>query len=110
MKKTVFIALCLMGTLLSAQTITSNFDTNNEGWQAIDSPLGGFAGATYRATGGNPSGHISARDILPISTMYFVAPAKFLGNKSWAYSETPAMRPRRARRLQNGRLCLHLCV
>ncbi len=88
MKKTVFIALCLMGTLLSAQTITSNFDTNNEGWQAIDSPLGGFAGATYRATGGNLSGHISAKDILPISTMYFVAPAKFLGNKSWAYNNS----------------------
>jgi gliding motility-associated-like protein len=88
MKKAVFIALCLMCTMLSAQTITSNFNTDNEGWQAIDSPLGGFGGSTYRATGGNPNGHISVRDILPASSMYFVAPAKFRGNKSWAYNNS----------------------
>jgi gliding motility-associated-like protein len=88
MKKAFFIALCLIYTGLSAQTITSDFNTSNEGWQAIDSPLGGFAGSTYRATGGNPNGHISAKDVLPLSTMYFVAPAKFLGNKSWAYNNS----------------------
>jgi gliding motility-associated-like protein len=88
MKKAFFITFCLLSTWLSAQTITSDFNTNNEGWQAIDSPLGGFAGSTYRATGGNPNGHISVRDILPASTMYFVAPSKFMGNKSWAYNNS----------------------
>jgi gliding motility-associated-like protein len=88
MKKAFFIALCLICTRLTAQTITSDFNTNNDGWQATDSPLGGFNGSTYRATGGNPNGHISAKDILPLSTMYFVAPAKFLGNKSWAYNNS----------------------
>lgn len=88
MKKVFFISFYFLYIQLSGQTITSDFSTSNEGWQAIDSPLGGFAGATYRATGGNPNGYISARDILPASTMYFVAPAKFLGNKSWAYNNT----------------------
>jgi gliding motility-associated-like protein len=88
MKKACFIALCLLCTKLSAQTITSNFNTNTEGWQTFDTPLGTVTGATYRATGGNPSGHISAKDATPLSTMYFVAPAKFLGNKSWAYGNS----------------------
>ncbi len=86
MKKAFLGAICLLYTTLSAQTITSDFSTNAEGWQTRDNPLGGYSGATYRPTGGNPSGHISAKDALPFSTMYFVAPAKFLGNKSWAYN------------------------
>ena len=89
MKKTAIVAACIMLlTQLSAQVISSNFNTNNDGWQSRDSPLGGFNMATYQTTGGNPAGHISARDVLPVSTMYFVAPSKFLGNKSWAYNNT----------------------
>ena len=86
MKKVLLGAICLLYTTLSAQTITSDFSTNTEGWQTFDTPLGSVNGATYRATGGNPNGHISAKDATPLSTMYFVAPNKFLGNKSWAYN------------------------
>jgi gliding motility-associated-like protein len=90
MKKALFVAAYLLFTSLSAQTITSNFDTNNEGWQTRDYPSGVAPNQSYRATGGNPSGHISAKDGFPLpgSTVYFVAPSKFLGNKSWAYNNT----------------------
>ena len=89
-KALIVVAACLLFTNLSAQTISSNFNTNDDGWQARDYPLGGTNAVTYRTTGGNPTGHISFKDrnILPATTIYFVAPAKFLGNKSWAYNNT----------------------
>ncbi len=90
MKKALIVAACLLFTTLSAQTISSNFNTNDDGWQVRDFPLGGTNTVTYRTTGGNPTGHISFKDrnILPATTIYFVAPQKFLGNKSWAYNNT----------------------
>jgi gliding motility-associated-like protein len=90
MKKAFFVMATLLCTSLSAQNITSNFDSRNEGWQTRDYPSGVAPSQSYRTTGGNPTGHISAKDGFPLpgSTVYFVAPAKFLGNKSWAYNNT----------------------
>ena len=90
MKKALIVTASMLFTTLSAQTISSNFNTNDDGWQARDFPLGGTNAVAYRTTGGNPTGHISFKDrnILPATTIYFVAPQKFLGNKSWAYNNT----------------------
>ena len=60
----------------------STFDSNAEGWTVI-----GDVSATpaYHPTGGNPGGYISSTDEAAGDTWYWVAPAKFLGNKSAAY-------------------------
>jgi gliding motility-associated-like protein len=91
MKRWLVIALNVFVFSLSAQTISSTFDTNADGWTAVDDPFGLPVTLTTRANGGvNNSGCISLRDNIPLggSTFFFSAPAKFLGNKSWAYNNT----------------------
>jgi hypothetical protein len=64
---------------------TSYFDTDAEGWTA----LGDFAvPVTWGAVGGNPGGNISVVDSVSGGVMYFVAPAKFLGNQLAAFGQT----------------------
>ena len=94
MKRWLVITLNVLVFSLSAQTVSSTFDdpaTAAEGWTGIDDPFGFAVTLAYRANGGvNNSGCISLRDNLPLggSTFFFSAPAKFLGNKSWAYNNT----------------------
>jgi gliding motility-associated-like protein len=77
------LALCLLPLALAAQL--SAFDTDNEGWQAIGDPVSNTA--NWSPTDGNPGGHISVTDAATGGTWYFVAPAKFLGNKCGAYGK-----------------------
>jgi gliding motility-associated-like protein len=86
-------ALSIFTTVIFTQNITSTFDTNDEGWRIVNysSTTGitfGTALPTYtRTTVGTPNGFISKYEGLVIggSTLYFSAPAKFLGNHSRAY-------------------------
>jgi hypothetical protein len=67
-----------------AADASSYFDTNAEGWSAI----GDFAvPVTWIASGGNPGGNIDLVDGVSGGVMYFVAPAKFLGNQSSAFGQ-----------------------
>lgn len=72
----------------SFSQITSTFDVNNDGWTTINA--NGDPTPTYSSTGGNPGGNIQAFD-LPVGASvpipYFVAPAKFLGNRSFSYGK-----------------------
>ncbi len=85
------IALCSWLILMSirglAQTQTSNFSTNDEGWTVFDQNSGSSVAPTYTAAGGNPGGFIQ---YTPGSNfnIYFTAPAKFKGNFSFAYNQT----------------------
>lgn len=65
--------------------VTSSFDTDSEGWQAIGDVAGTL---NWSATGGNPGGHVSITDLTTGGVTYFVAPAKFLGDQSAAYGTT----------------------
>ena len=62
-----------------------------------DNPADGVDGWTFLndgtnlirvASGGNPGGFLQVTDQTLGSTMYFVAPSKFLGNQSAAYGNT----------------------
>lgn len=61
----------------------SAFDTDNEDWGAEGDPLGPLAG--WSPVGGFPDGHIRVTDAATGGTWYFLAPAKFRGNKCGAY-------------------------
>ncbi|HRJ31028.1 MAG TPA: gliding motility-associated C-terminal domain-containing protein [Cyclobacteriaceae bacterium] len=65
--------------------IISTFDTGAEGWTAIDNLTGPLP--TYVATGGNPGGFIQVVDGVGGTATYFVAPAKFLGDRSASFGQ-----------------------
>lgn len=68
---------CGNGALASSQ-----FDANDEGWTSN----GDADPVQIRAAGGNPGGHICATESNETGERwYFVAPQKFLGEKSAAY-------------------------
>lgn len=78
---------------ISAGLAVSNFDTDSDGWTAVDVPtygpydsLGAPVAVTYHGGGGNPGGHISASDP-SVQTFLFEAPAKFTGDKSAFYGQ-----------------------
>lgn len=77
----VFALLLLLALPSVAQQ--STFDTDNENWGAEGDPLSTVAG--WFATGGNPDGHIRVTDGATGGIWYFVAPAKFRGNKCGSY-------------------------
>jgi gliding motility-associated-like protein len=64
----------------------SSFDTDTEEWTALDSNTGSTP--AYQATGGNPGGFIQVFDGVGGTATFYVAPAKFLGNKSAYYGGT----------------------
>lgn len=83
----LLVALCAAGPLLAqAAGASSPFNSGDEGWTA----QGDFSGApvTWRATGGNPGGHIEIVDAVLGGVTYFVAPVKFLGNQAGAFGLT----------------------
>jgi hypothetical protein len=61
--------------------ISSTFDANTEGWSFI-ADVREF---DWIASGGNPGGYLEAVDFTTGEVWYFVAPTKFLGDKT-AYS------------------------
>jgi gliding motility-associated-like protein len=69
-------------SVLCAQT--STFDDDNEGWAAEGDPVSNIA--EWMPSGGMPGGHIRVTDASVGGTWFFVAPAKFLGNKCDAYN------------------------
>lgn len=86
----IFALVLLCGTL-TAQ-ISSDFPTNADGWTT---PNDADATIAYNATGGNPGGYVSGSPFF-ITTgsgniylyFYFIAPAKFLGNRNAYYDGT----------------------
>ena len=80
------------------QLASSTFDTDSEGWQIANLIYGSNQGAsptvlgyftpTYNNTGGDPGGYVSILDPTSNQAFYWLAPSKFLGNKSSAYGGT----------------------
>lgn len=78
-KLTVSVVFILMiFNLPGIAQITSNFNTENDGWIVTDQSGGSAHTVTYNPTGGNPGGYLSTSVSLSTS-MYWRAPAKFLG-------------------------------
>ncbi|HEY1683857.1 MAG TPA: laminin B domain-containing protein [Tepidisphaeraceae bacterium] len=94
----VSAAICSGLSAAKAGTLASStFDTNVDGWAALDisgtSPTGAVPpvdatySVDYHATGGNPGGYISETD-QSTGTYYYNAPSKFLGDQSSAENGT----------------------
>lgn len=81
----LMLGFILLSAPASAQ-ITSTFDTDDEGWTAIDHDSGPIP--TYVSENGNPGGFIQVEDGVGGTATYFVAPAKFPGNRSAYYGGT----------------------
>ena len=86
----LLLFVCAAATGVHAQ-VSSDFTGGNDNWSAPNS----ITGLTYNATGGNPTGNVSGTPYffsLGAGTVYyawhFVAPPKFLGNKSAYYNGT----------------------
>ncbi len=60
--------------------IVSTFDTADEGWTAFDSNTGNTP--AYQSSGGNPGGFIQVFDAVAGTATFYVAPGKFLGDRS----------------------------
>jgi hypothetical protein len=74
--------VALAGGHSSNGDITSTFESTDEGWVAqgdVAVPV------TWTAAGGNPRGHVQVVDSVSGGVMYFVAPAKFRGDRSSSY-------------------------
>lgn len=70
-------------------SVSSSFDSGNEGWQVVGDAQGGSAVPTHHSKGGvNNSGFISADDDVAGGTWYWSAPSEFLGDKSEFYGES----------------------
>ncbi|HET9054745.1 MAG TPA: laminin B domain-containing protein, partial [Cyclobacteriaceae bacterium] len=83
----LFLILSFSFILSGTQAqITSTFDTDDEGWTAIDNQAGPLP--AYVNTGGNPGGFIRVEDGVQGTATYFAAPDKFLGNRSDYYGGT----------------------
>lgn len=81
------VAGALLGLALPAPAsagtlVASTFNTSVDGWTALGDTS---APATWVSTGGNPGGYVQVSDTVAGGVMFWVAPAKFLGNKAAAY-------------------------
>lgn len=86
-KKTVLLLSVILLVLAETQAqIISMFDTDDEGWTAIDHQAGSVP--TYIITGGNPGGFVQVEDGVVGTATFFVAPEKFYGNRSVYYGGT----------------------
>jgi len=74
------LAFCLTAGIAQASSVTSTFDTDDEGWT--------FSGDTKAPKGWNAAGYLEATDQANGGTWYYVAPTKFLGNKAAAFGQT----------------------
>ncbi|MCE7971215.1 MAG: hypothetical protein DYG93_06075 [Leptolyngbya sp. PLA2] len=79
-------------SVAQAGIVTSTFDTGTEGWVVSDSMLPpseiSTAGALHVLGFGNPGGFITVPGTFDPGEAAFVAPAKFLGNKTGAIGGT----------------------
>lgn len=79
--------ICSVAVVLIANSvwgqIVSTFDTDRDGWTAIDSQTG--TNPIYQSTGGNLGGFIQVVDGVAGTATYYNAPAKFLGDRSASY-------------------------
>jgi len=80
----ICLAACLV-TSSAAADVSSTFDTNADGWTAQGDTA---TPVQWIANGGNPAGHIQVVDSVSGGVIFFVAPAKFLGDKSQAYGRS----------------------
>jgi hypothetical protein len=81
----VFLIACVSPASYAGSIATSTFDTGDEGWRLTGDST--TTVPTYVPTGGDPGGFINGVDQVDGGTWYFVAPSKFLGNDSAAYSQ-----------------------
>lgn len=77
------LAFCCLYISMLTFAQQSTFDNNDDGWTALDSNTGPTP--TYQSTGGNPGGFIQVFDGVLGTATFYVAPSKFLGNKSAYY-------------------------
>ncbi|MCC6247499.1 MAG: hypothetical protein IT499_07055 [Rubrivivax sp.] len=77
------IALAAASSLVSAAPLVSGFDVGDEGW-LVDSSQGtqGVTDFVWNAAGGNPGGHLSARDIGDQGGWWFLSPLTWGGDWS----------------------------
>ena len=68
-----------------AITVSSTFDTDDEGWLAYGDAV--TITPAYSATNGNPGGTIQVTDQVLGGVWYYLAPDKFLNDKSMAYNQ-----------------------
>ncbi|MBP9924602.1 MAG: VCBS repeat-containing protein [Cyclobacteriaceae bacterium] len=83
MRNLIALILVLLAFAVQAQ-ITSTFDADVDGWTALNGSVGD---PVYFSTGGNPGGYLRVTDGAPANATYFVAPVKFLGNKTTSYEQ-----------------------
>lgn len=88
MDRFILVIGCVIGACapgaLSAATIQSTFDANDEGWVTGDFLTAtGSSQPAFIVTGGNPGGFIRSFDIYAYNAYH--APAAFLGNQSDKY-------------------------
>lgn len=81
-----FFAFICFSFSISGFTQQSTFDADADGWTALDSNTGSTP--AYQAAGGNPGGFIQVFDGVGGTATFYVAPAKFLGDKSAYYGGT----------------------
>jgi hypothetical protein len=65
----------------------SAFEGDVDGWTVSGDAQGKGVTPDYNGTGGNPGGLISAKDDVAGGTFYFVAPAKYYGDRSASYAK-----------------------
>ncbi|MCX6250951.1 MAG: T9SS type A sorting domain-containing protein [Bacteroidetes bacterium] len=82
----LFVSLLLGTSITRGQSVYSDFLSDNEGW-VIAGTQGDYQ-PDYNLTGGNPGGYISGSNALDAGLWVFVAPSKFLGDKSGAYNHS----------------------
>lgn len=80
------LALCCLVFSLSTYSQQSTFDNDGDGWTALDSNTGSTP--AYQSTGGNSGGFIQVFDGVLGTATFYVAPSKFLGDKSAYFGGT----------------------
>jgi hypothetical protein len=84
MFSSLIVVMFLMMVLPINAAVISAFDSDSEGWWAN----GDVHGMAWSSTVGNPPGSFHAVDDATGDIWYFIAPSKFLGNKSSYYGQT----------------------
>jgi hypothetical protein len=69
---------------VNAHVIASDFSIDNDGWMVV----GDVGSSNYDAVNGNPAGSFHYVDAVLGDDVYYLAPLKFLGNKSDFYHGT----------------------
>lgn len=64
---------------------SSTFETDDDGW--LLSGNGDVTTPTLERNGGNPAGHLCGQDSKDGDTWYFVAPQRYLGDRSGAWGK-----------------------